>query len=85
MAEVPVSEWTSSAVCTSYKFAALSQEAVTTCCPPTSQSAAITTPWWLLRDVSGTRMVGQSLDTSPSTSGSSLSEHSTSSSPHICC
>lgn len=81
----PVREWTSSDVSTSYRFAVLSHEAVTACFPPTSQSAAMTTPWWLLRDVSGTRIVGQSLDTSPSISGSSLSEHSISSSPDICC
>lgn len=81
----PVRQWTSSEVSTSYRFAVLSQEAVTACFPPTSQSAAMTTPWWLLRDVSGARMVGQSLGASASASGSSLSEHSTSSSPHSCC
>lgn len=81
----PVREWTSSDVSTSYRFAVLSHEAVTACLPPTSQSAAMTTPWWLLSDVSGARMVGQSLDASTSASGSSLSEHSTSSSPQSCC
>lgn len=83
--KIPVREWTSSDVSTSYRFAVLSHEAVTACFPPTNQSAAITTPWWLLRDVKGARIVGQSLEASPSPSGSSLSENSISSSPDICC
>lgn len=81
---VPVSEWTSSDVSTSYRFAALSQDAVTTCLPPTNQSAAITTPWWLFNVAVATRTVGTSEGPSPSTSPSSRSDESWSSSHGAC-